>query len=70
MVVVEEFAAKLKIELALECGNAFLDMFRLNTDVSVVVKTCHHLFFIFMLLPENYIDYPEQCRYLKNISLP
>jgi len=47
MIIIEEFSAKFKIQLALELSNTFLDMLRLNTDVFVVVKTCLHLFFLF-----------------------
>ena len=39
MVVVEEFAAKLQVKLAIELGDALTDVFRLNLQILLVVKS-------------------------------
>ena len=43
VVVVKEFAAKLEVKFVSEFGNAFLDAFRLNLEVFLVVKSCFHM---------------------------
>jgi hypothetical protein len=40
--VVEELAAQLHIELAVELGNALLDMLRLNLEIFLVVESYFH----------------------------
>ena len=42
MVVIEEFATQLHIELSVELSNALLDMLRLNLEIFIVIETDFH----------------------------
>lgn len=42
MVVIEQLAAQFEIEFVAKCGNAFLDVLRLYSEVLVIVKSVFH----------------------------
>ena len=50
MMIVEELASQLHIQFSIELSNAFLDVFRLNLKIFVVVETYFHIVYVLFIL--------------------